>query len=448
MPAPAESAFARYALARLGRDDPAAVLASQPGLFLALRCRALAALDRFRKREATPAELLDALRQAASAGWIDPAADHFRRIAQALQLQRPTIEDLRSLTADRPTDPAVRRNLPAAGVELAVRRLPAPAALQLLLEWSELEDLPDALRSLIGRQLLRLSLMRLRTALSPLSPVDRGRGKGVRGEGPESLPPHPRPLTPEAGGRGERKQPLSPEAEGRGDDGPPDDALLAAAERLSPGNGLAALVRAWLRPDAAPPPAGTDAPAVARLWRAARALTDGIPVEESWREEVRGLRAEGRLKAPAQALLFLEAARRDDAAAVSALLDETDPWRGFRSAPPRFVMEAVLAVVAGQPNHPGWRRSLGRWVQVWGADMLGPTGGTLAARAGLPPPAGGTADPPPGTPPAPWVLHQAVRALGRDDAEALAYVRRALQADPDLAAVADAEAVRAALPEL
>ncbi len=39
-------------------------------------------------------------------------------------------------------------------------------------------------------------------------------------------------------------------------------------------------------------------------------------------------------------------------------------------------------------------------------------------------------------------------ALGRHDAEALAYVRRALRADPDLAAVADADAVRAALPEL
>ena len=144
-------------------DDPAAVLASQPGLFLALRCRALVALDRFRKREATPAELLDALRQAASAGWTDPAADHFRRLALALQSQRPTIEDIRSLTADRPTDPAVRRNLLAAGVELAVRRLPASAALQLLLEWSVLEDLSGTLRSLIGRQLLRLSLMRRRT---------------------------------------------------------------------------------------------------------------------------------------------------------------------------------------------------------------------------------------------------------------------------------------------
>jgi len=443
--APAAPAFARYALARLGRDDPAAVLASQPGLFLALRCRALVALDRFRKREAPPAELLDALRQATSAGWTDPAADHFRRLALALQLQRPTIDDLRSLTADRPTDPAVRRNLLRAALELAVRRLPAAAALQLLLERSALDDLSEDLRSPIGRQLLRLSLMRRRTAtpLLPLSPILRGEGPGVRGEPSDAMPPHPRPLSPETGERGERKQPLSSAGKAQGDE-PPDDAILAAAERLSPGDGLAVLMRAWLRPDAAPPPAATDAPAVVRLWQAARALADGNPVEESWREEVRGLRALGRLKAPAQALLLLEAARRGDAAAVSALLDETDPWRGFRPAPPRFVTEAVVAVVAGQPNHPGWRRSLGRWVQVWGADALGSPGATLAALAGLSPPSAGAAEPPPGTPPAPWFLHRAARALGRDDAEALAYVRRALQADPDLAA----DAVRAALPEL
>ncbi len=238
--APAASAFARFALARLGMDDPAAVLASQPGMFLALRCRALIAQERFRKREATPAELLDALRQASSVNWTDPAADHFRRIALALQAQRPAIEDVRSLAADRPTDPAVRRNLLAAGVELAARRLPAAAGLQLLLEWSELADLPEGLRFLIGRQMLRLLLMRRRTPLSP----------------------------------------HSPEAEEKRDNGPTDAAVLSAAERLAPGDGLAALMRGWLRPDSAPPPAGMDAPAVARLWRAARRW----PTAARWRK--------------------------------------------------------------------------------------------------------------------------------------------------------------------
>ena len=220
-------------------------------------------------------------------------------------------------------------------------------------------------------------------------------------------------------------------------------------DRLASGDGLAALVRTWLLPEsAAPLPAGADVPPPLQLWRAAQALAEGGAADEAWREEVRGLRSHGRLKAPAQALLLLEAARRGDAAAVAALLDETDAWRGLRTAPPRSVIDAVAAVVAAQPNHPGWKRSLGRWLQVWGAAALGPKGATLAAQAGLFAAAAAAADPPPGAPPAPWFLHQAARALGRDEAEALAYVRRALQADPELSTVSDAEAVRAALPEL
>ncbi len=352
---PAGQPFARYALACLGQDDPAAVLASQPGLFLALRCRAWIALDRFRKRQATPAELLDAVQQAASAGWTHPAADHFRRLAQSLSLRQPTADDLRSLSAERPADPAARRNLLRAAVEIAVRRLPSAEAREWLVEWSGWEDWTDDLRSLLSRQLLRLLLLR-------------------RGEGPEA-------------------------------------AVLAAVDRLAPGDGLAALVRTWLSPDtAAPLPAGPDAPPAVRLWQAARVLADGGPIDEAWRAEVRGLRSQGRLKGPAQALLLLEAARSGDAAAVAALLDETDAWRGFRTAPPRSVTDAVAAVVAVQPSHPGWRRGLWRWVQVWGAAALGPKGATLAAQAGLPS-GGAPADPPEGTAPAPWLLHQAARRL-------------------------------------
>ena len=49
----------------------------------------------------------------------------------------------------------------------------------------------------------------------------------------------------------------------------------------------------------------------------------------------------------------------------------------------------------------------------------------------------------------PWLLHQAARALGRDDAiEALAFTRRALALDPDLTAAANARVVRDAVPEL
>ncbi len=183
------------------------------------------------------------------------------------------------------------------------------------------------------------------------------------------------------------------------------------------------------------------------MWQAARAVADGGSADDAWREEVRGLRSQGRLKGPAQALLLLEAARRRDADAVAALLDETDAWRGFRAAPPRSVTQAVAAVVAAQPNHPSWRRGLARWVQIWGAAFAGAGGGDVGRAGGVgaggragrsaPADASGAVVPAPGG-----------AALGRDDAEALAYVRRALQADADLATVADAEAMRAALPDL
>src|SRR5262249_30848138 len=95
--APAVQPFARYALACLGQDDPAALLAGQPGLFLALRCRARVALERFRGREISPAECLDAFQQAAAAGYQGAAADHFRRLALALQQRQPGVDELRAL---------------------------------------------------------------------------------------------------------------------------------------------------------------------------------------------------------------------------------------------------------------------------------------------------------------------------------------------------------------
>ena len=199
---PAAQPFARYALACLGHDDPAGVLASQPGLFLALRCRAWLAMERFRKRQATPAELLDSVQQAASAGWKHPAADHFRRLAQALSLSHPTTDDLRALMEESPADPSARRNLLRVVLEAAVRRLPAPAALELLLDSSGSAEWTDDIRTLLSRQLLRLLLMR-RAASA----------------GAEPTPPQ-------------------------------ETAVLAAVERLTPGDGLAALVRAWLLPDA------------------------------------------------------------------------------------------------------------------------------------------------------------------------------------------------------
>ena len=392
---PASSAFARYALARLGRDDPAAVLASQPGLFLALRCRALVVLDRFRKRAATPAELLDALRQAASVGWTDPAADHFRRLALAQQLQRPTIEDIRSLTADRPTDPAVRRNLLAAGVELAVRRLPAGAALQMLLEWSELEGLSDALRSLIGRQLLRLSLMRRRTPAPLVAPPPKRQRWKTTGRRTTPYSPR-RNACPRAtgwrrwfghgSGRTPRRRlpgrtlPRSRGCGGQRGCWPMAVRLRKAGARRCVGCACRAGSRrpfrhycSWKRPDTVTPRP------------CQRCLTRRTPA---------------RLPCRAAAVRDGSRGRRRRRAAESSRL----------AARPR-----TLGSDLGGGRAGSGRRHARRPGRSVAADRR--RGRTAAGDAA------GAVVPAPGGP-----------VLARDDAESLAYVRRALQADPDLAA--------------
>jgi hypothetical protein len=402
---PAAQPFARYGLACLGQDDPAALLAAQPGLFLAVRCRARLALERFGRREISPAECLDALQQAATPGYRGEALDHFRRLAQALQQRQPALDELRALGAGGgEEDAARRRNFYRAALEQTVRRLPPGTALDLLLAWSQAGGMAEEteLRPALGRQLLRLVML-------------------GRGAAPQAV------------------------------DGPRADAALAAVEALLPGEPLTALARVALRPGKADVPAAVGEVPAARLWQAARSLAAGLPEAdaERWRNEVRELRTEARLRRLAQALLLQEAAGRDDAGAVAALLEELDAWRGFGAGPPRFVLRAVESAVPARPDHPGWRRALGRWLQLWSPDALGPTGATLAVQAGLAQPPG-DAEPPAVAPAVPWLLHQAARALGREDAAAaLTFVRRALALDSELAAVSDrAEVVRAALPEL
>ncbi len=377
---PVGQPFARAGLAALGQDDWATVLASQPGLFLAVRCRARIALERFRQRQIAPAELLDALHQAAN--YQSGASEHFRQLALALQQRHPDPAAVYDLPRQS-EGPEQRNNLRAA-LELAVRRLPSGAALELLRQWAGADWVVEAgeLRRVVARQLLCLALL-------------------------------------------ER-----------------DAGALSEAERLFPDEPLAALAKGALLDEDVRP--GVEAPAVA-LWQAARRLSRAPSgLEEDGRESVRQLRKELRLKPLAQALLLQEAAGRGDVAGVAALLEEVDAWRGFRAGPPAFVLRAVEATFNAQPNHPGWKRALPRWLQLWEAPALGPVGAALAAQVGLK--ANGEAFlAPVGVPVGPWLLHQAARALGRDDARlALSLVRRALA----LEGATDVDTVRAALPEL
>ena len=148
----------------------------------------------------------------------------------------------------------------------------------------------------------------------------------------------------------------------------------------------------------------------------------------------------------ARALALYEAARGGDVSRAASLLEDAGVWRGLGAAPPGFVTAALESLVASSAANPIWKRALPPWLAVWGPSYVSDTGARLAAVAGLAPAGGARAEAPPGMPPGPWFLHQAARALGRDDArEALAFVRRALDAD---AALAEAPAVRDALPEL
>src|SRR5262249_6288102 len=146
------------------------VLAGQPGLFLAVRGRAWQAVERFRARQATPAELLDQLDRAASASFRPPDGDHWRRLAEGLGQTGITAGELAALAqpATGQGDAELRDCL-RAGVEIAARRLPPPAALTLLTDWSRLDVVraDPPLRQALGHHLLRLRLAA--SALNPLA---------------------------------------------------------------------------------------------------------------------------------------------------------------------------------------------------------------------------------------------------------------------------------------
>lgn len=158
--------FARYALARMGQGQFAELLASRPGLFLALRCRAQSVLRRFCRRQASPVECLDALALAATAGFAGHAAEHFRTLATALRQREPTAETVKELAATPTTDLVARRNYLRAAAEVAAHRLPPGKASVLLAEWVGLAD--GDLRQALERQLLRLRLLAEKEHLLPL----------------------------------------------------------------------------------------------------------------------------------------------------------------------------------------------------------------------------------------------------------------------------------------
>ncbi len=152
---PSIQPFARYALVCLGREDGAELLSQQPGLFLAVRCRARLTIERFRRREASPAELLDALRLAESQGYQEAASKHFQSLALFLQARGVDIETVRKWSAkscaDREGSNAFR-----AAVEWAINHFTDIENRDLFLEWSQRSDLTEELRSLVERQRLRL----------------------------------------------------------------------------------------------------------------------------------------------------------------------------------------------------------------------------------------------------------------------------------------------------
>jgi hypothetical protein len=380
--------FARFGLACLGQDDAAAVLAAGPGLFFALRCRAQQAIDRFRRREINPAELLDVLGQASNAGYQSPAIDCFRQLAGALQQQRQpsTAADLAALVSAQDSDSG-KRNAIRIVLELASRRLVPSEALELLRELVAAVDcLDQPLKEALGQQTMRLALL-------------------------------------------------------LGDPAVLDE----AATSLSPQQPLLPLARALVAANAEPAaPEGQSHP-VAILWQATLAL-HATGTLDGWREKVRGLRG-STPRAVGQTLLLQEVAKRGDPGAVGELLDEADAWRAFRDGPPKFVLRALEALAAAQPAHPVWRRALPRWLQLWDASVLGVEGAALAAVAGIADPGQGSA--PPGVEPGAWFLHQAARALQyRNDAtEALAFTNRAL-AFAESSELPSGEIVQAALPAL
>lgn len=208
--------------------------------------------------------------------------------------------------------------------------------------------------------------------------------------------------------------------------------LVEAAARLLPDDLHVAAVQALLAGETR-----TDQP-LSLLAAAARRLNADDPLPADWQPRVRTAGEQANARPLAQALLLVEAARRDALDTVRTLLEDLAGWTG--SAAPVFVVRALEALALRHPADPARTAALSRWL-----DQAGRPGSAvlaLAAGRALPP---GQA-PPADLPPA-WLLHQAARAMLRQDSgTALTCIRAAL-AHPAIESSA-AEAARQVLPNL
>lgn len=195
-----------------------------------------------------------------------------------------------------------------------------------------------------------------------------------------------------------------------------DVSLLDVAEGVDPSASVVAVV---LRGEATT----TDEPA-AVIMRAARTLEQGQPIGDAERETLRGLLSAQRYRAVAVCLLTHDAAVRNEPMRVAELLEHADAWRGFRTGPPAWTRQTLLVLGGAHPTHPVWRQVLPRWLQVWPMEQLGAEAAALQTLAGVGAP-GTTSEAPPGVDATAWAMHQASRALLRDEPRtALAFLRQ------------------------
>jgi hypothetical protein len=283
---PALEPFARHALAALGDAPPTEALAPQLPTPLAPLFRARLALARFLRREASPAEALEAVQLFERSASRTPLLAHVRSLATALQSRPPTPEALIALIEREPEGPA-RRNAQAVAAEAAEKHL-TPEAMEALLP-----HLGGLERPRIRHALATRSAEALGSLDTPAARLARhALGDGWPGELPPSCRPlaqalalHDRASRGDVAGVSELLHDLDA---WRGLTAPPSFVLDALAALAPAAPSLRGTMTAWASLWAGTPVPGEDdaPPGVepAAWWRhlAARALSQGRYLE-AWR---------------------------------------------------------------------------------------------------------------------------------------------------------------------